>query len=593
MPLDGIVVSNIKHELNKTILGGRIDKIHQPEQDELLFNIRNNSKTHKLMICANSSNPRIHLVNNTKENPLTAPLFCMVLRKHLQNGKIVSIKQPDFERVLEIYVESLNEMGDLSLKRLIIEIMGKHSNIILVSNEGVVLDSIKHVSYDKSSLRQVLPGKDYSVAPSQNKINPLKITKENFDLSIAAKEQKVSEMIYKSYTGISPVMASEICVRAGINPSSYTSELLDDDIKNLYSIFWEIIGFIETEKYSPEIIYDKANKPVEFYAFSLSMYNGYEKKLNDSISDVLEHYYKEKDLIYRTSQKTQDLRKLIQNQIERLVKKKAIQEKTLKDVLSRDFYKTCGEIITANIYAIKKGMTTFKTINFYDDNKEIEIELDSTLTAAENAQKYFKRYNKEKRAYTATIEQLKQTEEDFLYLDSVLNTLSLPLLESDIREIREELFEAGFIKKISKKKNEKPKKSKLLTFTSNDGFLIYVGKNNKQNDEITFKIAEPNDIWFHVKNIPGSHCLIKTEGKKVSDSTIEFAAQIAAAYSKAKNETLVSVDYTNKKNVKKHPSKKLGMVVYENYKTANVEPARFWFSTCGALGRVATRACLH
>ncbi|MCL2592502.1 MAG: NFACT family protein [Defluviitaleaceae bacterium] len=574
MPLDGIAVSSIKHELKTKILGGRIDKIGQPEPDELILSIRNNGQNHRLFLSANPSNPRVHFVTKNKENPIIAPLFCMVLRKHLQNGKITSIIQPKFERIIEFYIESVNEMGDLSTKKLVVEIMGKHSNIILVSQDGMVLDAIKHVSYDKSSLRQVLPGRDFEPAPSQNKISPLELNQENFEISIKAKEQKISESIYKSYTGISPVMASEICTRAGLNPSLHTSEIVYENHKQLYDMFVSVVNDIKEKQFAPEIIYDKSGKPVEFSAFSLDMYKTFDKKMIDSISEVLENFYKEKDQVYRTSQKTTDLRKLIQNNIERLVKKKGILLKTQRDIENRELYKVYGELITANIYSVKKGMTMLRTINFYDENHaEIEIELDSTLTPSENAQKYFKRYNKEKRTHIALIEQFSQLEEDLFYLDSVLNTLNSPLLESDIKEIREELYEAGFIKKRTQaKKGEKPKKSALLTYTSKDGFLVYVGKNNKQNDEITFKIAESWDIWLHAKNIPGSHVLIKTEGREVLDSTIEEAAKLAAYYSKSKDESLVAIDYTAKKNVKKHPSKKLGMVTYENYKTANVEP---------------------
>lgn len=575
MALDGIVLSNIANELKSLILGGRIDKIYQPEKDEIIFTIRSLGSNYKLLLSANSSHPRIHFVKESKSNPMQPPMFCMLMRKHISSGKIVNIIQPSFERILEIHVESLNEFGDMSLKKLIIEIMGKHSNIILVNREDIILDSIKHISYDKSSVREVLPGKTYVSPPSQNKVSPMCLNLDDFSKKIKYMEkQKLQSIIYKSYNGISPIVASELCTRANIDPNTIGLAIKNEEINILYDEFKKVVEAIKELKFTPCVVYDNSSKLIDFSSIEMKIYEENEKKYFNSISELLEFFYKERDLIYRTSQKTQDLRKLIQVNIERCLKKKDIYLKTLKEVQDREKHKVYGELITSNIYNIPKGSNIFITQNFYsEDLEEVEIPLNPNLTAAENAQKYFKLYNKQKRSFIALQEQTIQNEKELDYLDSTMASLNVTLNEADIEEIRQELWEEGIIKKYTKTKNSlKQKPSKPLHYVSSDGFDIYIGKNNKQNDYLTMQLASNNDLWFHTKDIPGSHVILKVNGQDVPNNTLTEAAILAAFYSKAQNSSLVPVDYTLKKHVKKTKGAKPGMVIYETYKTAFVAP---------------------
>ena len=576
MALDGIVLSNIVNELKSSILGGRIDKIYQPEKDEIVISVRSLGNNHKLLLTANSSYPRIHFIKANKSNPLQPPMFCMLMRKHIGNGKIIDIVQPNFERILEMHIESANEMGDISVKKLIIEIMGKHSNIILVNDENNILDSVKHISYDKSSVRQVLPGKIYSRPPSQNKVSPMELNIDGFMLAVEnMKNQKIQSIIYKSYNGISPIVSSEICTRANVDTDIAGENLEKDETNLIYNEFEKIKEDIQKCNYTPHVVYDDNSKIIAFSSIEMQLYKSNTKKYFDSVSELLEFFYDEKDIIYRTSQKTQDLRKLVQLSIERCLKKKDIYAKTLKEVANREKLKVCGELITSNIHNIQQGLESFATQNFYSENlEEITITLEPNLTPAENAQKYFKLYNKQKRSFLALQDQITQNEKDIIYLDSTITFLNGTLTEADIEEVRQELFEEGILKKrVSKsKKPQKQAKPKPLHYVSSDNFDIYVGKNNKQNDALTMQFASNNDMWLHTKDIAGSHIIIKSEGKEIPNTTLTEAATLAAFYSKGKDSSLVPVDYTQKRFVKKPNGAKPGMVIYETYKTAFVTP---------------------
>ena len=575
MAFDGIAISNIKNELKTKLLGGRIDKIYQPENDEIIISVRSLGKAYKILITANASQPRLHLTEKNKSNPMQPPLFCMVLRKYLLSGKIIDITQPKFERILIIHIESINELGDYSEKKLIVEIMGKHSNIILIDDNNIILDAIKHISHEKSSVREVLPGKKYFSPPSK-KIDSFLLNEENFFLSVKNNiEKKLQNLIYESYNGISPSFASEICFRTGLDASDNVGETSEINLKKLYENFKLIVEKIKNNDFSPEIIYSEKNKIIDFSSIEMTQYSSYKKQKFSSISDLLEFFYTEKDLLYRINQKSQDLKKLITNNIERCVKKKDIQIKTLKSISNRDKLRLYGELITANIYAVPKGAVSFTTKNFYDENLEdITIPINPLLTPSENAQKYFKQYNKEKRTFSALQVQLKQNDDEIVYVVGLLSCFERCWNEQDIKEIRQELYEQGFIKKLKQQKGKnKPVKSNPLHYISSDGFNIYVGKNNHQNDELTLKIARNNDIWLHTKKIPGSHVIIVTEGKDVPDTTLNEAALLAAFYSKGKNSALVPVDYTQKKFVKKPSGAKPGMVIYETNKTAYITPS--------------------
>ncbi len=576
MAFDGITISGIVSEIKEKALGGRIDKIYQPESDEIVLNIRSLGSAYKLTLSANPSHPRLFFTDKQYTNPQNPPLFCMVLRKHLQSGKIIDITQPNFERIVNIYVESLNEMGDYSVKKLVLEIMGRHSNLILADDKDTVLDCVKHITHDKSSVREVLPGKKYELPPAQNKLNTMELNKEGFfNLAKNQPDKKLQAFIYTNYTGISPQSADEICYRAGLDSSDNLSHISENQLEKLYSAFNNMVENIKAEAWSPQLAYDEKGKIIDFAPYNMTRFSLLEKKDFISMSELIEFYYASKDFTYRMNQKTQDLKHLISSNIERCVRKKEIQHKTLKEIENRDIYKLYGELITANIYSVKKGMTSIILPDYYSENMtEVEIPLDSNLTPSENAQKYFKRYNKEKRTFTALQTQIEQNQEELNYLETVFASVANCKDEQDIKDIREELKDQGYIKRIKQQKGMKSsKRSAPLHFVSSDGFDIYVGKNNKQNDELTLRFAKANDIWLHTKNIPGSHVIIVTEGRAVPDSTLAQAAILAAYYSKGKTSSLVPVDYTHKRNVKKPNGAKPGFVIYTTNQTAYINPS--------------------
>lgn len=578
MALDGITTSAIVSELKPALVGGRIDKIHQPVADEIRMTIRGlGSGAKKIIISANSAHPRIHLTESTRENPMTAPLFCMVMRKHIAGGKIVDICQPNFERIIILRVESANEMGDITTKNLILEIMGKHSNLILTDENGKILDSIKRVTHEKSSVREVLPGKEYVFPPSQDKKNPLEAERGDFLFSLHLQEgRKIQEFIYQTYTGISPIMAGEICSRAGLDSSNSCQETTIEEGEKLYDAFDKTMAEIKSATYQPAIYYQKENnRIVDFAVLEMTQFSGLQKRPFDSVSALLEGFYQERDNAAHIRQKAHDMRRLVMSNIERCVKKKEIQLKTRRETKGMDQWKKKGELLTANIYAVPQGVTTFKTIDYYEsDMPEIEIAIDPAKTPAENAQKYFSKYNKAKRTLAALEIQEKQNEEELVYLESVLNALENAKDDADLSEIRTELAESGFIRRqVQKKGAQKPKKSKPLHYVSSDGYDIFVGKSNLQNDELTLRMAEPTDIWMHTKDIPGSHVIIRTNGQKeLPEATMEEAANLAAFYSKAKNSSMVPVDYTQRKNIKKPNGAKPGMVIYLTNRTIYITP---------------------
>ena len=492
MAFDGITVSAIKAEIEDKILGGRIDKVYQPEKDEIILGIRSMGQAYKLLLTSNASNPKFHFTQTNPSNPMTPPLFCMVMRKHLQSGKIIKIEQPDFDRILNIYVESLNELGDYSVKKLVLEIMGRHSNIILTDENNTILDCIKHIGHDTSSVREVLPGREYTLPPSQGKINTLELDNNNFNEVLENNPSfEIQSVIYKNYTGISPITASEICYRANVNGSTPVEALTDIQKEIVFNKFAGLVEDIKANRFYPESITNEKGKTIDFSPIEMTQFNGLEIKKYTSISELIESFYANRDFAYRIGQKTQDLRKLITQNIERCIRKKDIQMQTLRSIKNRDELRLKGELLTANIYSIKKGMTTVELPNYYSENQElVAIELDSNKTPSENAQKYYKAYNKAKRTFEALKDQIKSNDEELAYLESVLTSVNNCTDEQDVKEIRRELREEGYVKKVKNQKDKSKKHSVPLHFISQDGFDIYVGKNNIQNDELTLKLHD-------------------------------------------------------------------------------------------------------
>lgn len=564
MAFDGITIANIVKELNDTILNGRIAKIAQPENDELLLTIKPAKGQVRLVISASASLPLIYLSRDNKPSPMTAPNFCMLLRKHIANGRIVGISQPSLERIIRFEIEHLDELGDLCRKSLIVEIMGKHSNIIFCNEKGMIIDSIKHVSAQMSSVREVLPGREYFIPDTMKKENPLGIPEENFTQELRSKPMPVGKAIYNSFTGISPVVAEEICYLAGIDSSVPASEMSGDLLAHLYRQFTYFMEQVTESKFAPAIYYD-GNEPKEFSSLLLTHFSNYQVKSYDSISEVIRTYYSSRDLITRIRQKSSDLRRVVQTALERNRKKYDLQLKQLRDTENRDKYKVYGELIHTYGYNLEEGAKELEALNYYT-NEMIKIPLDPQKTPQENAKKYFDRYNKQKRTFEALSELIKETKDEIDYLESVSKSLDIARSEDDLIQIKEELIESGFIRRKQSAKKVKIT-SKPFHYISSDGFHMYVGKNNLQNEELTFHFANGGDWWFHAKNMAGSHVIVRKEqAETLPDATFEEAGRLAAYYSKGRQAPKVEIDYVQRKELRKPPKAKPGFVIYHtNY----------------------------
>lgn len=559
MAFDGITIANIVHELNRNLLDGRINKIAQPETDELLLTIKTPGGQRRLSISASASLPLIYLTEGNKPSPMTAPNFCMLLRKHINNGRITKIWQPKLERIIHFEIEHLDELGDLCKKELIVEIMGKHSNIIFCNEDGTIIDSIKHVSSQISSVREVLPGRTYFIPDTMEKSDPLSVSFAEFQRVLTEKPMPLAKAVYTSFTGISPVVAEEICYLSGIDSSLTPRELSEDLLTHLYRQFTLYFEEVSAGHFSPAIYYHGA-EPKEFSALPLTHFSQYIRKEYDSISRLLEDYYAEKNTLTRIRQKSVDLRRVVQTALERNRKKYDLQAKQLRDTENREKFKVYGELIHTYGYNLEPGAKKLEALNYYT-NEMITIPLDSTKTPQENALKYFEKYNKQKRTFEALTSLIEETRDDISYLESVSNALDIALSEDDLTQIKEELIESGYIRRKFTKKKVKIT-SKPFHYLSSDGYHIYVGKNNLQNEELTFHFASGNDWWFHAKGIPGSHVIVKTNGEELPDRTFEEAGKLAAYYSKNRGSEKIEIDYIEKKHVKKPKGGKPGFVVY-------------------------------
>ncbi len=577
MAFDGITVANIVRDLNKELIGGRIYKIAQTEKDELLLTIRRavecGGGQTKLYMSADASLPLVYLTDESKQGPMTAPNFCMLLRKHVQNGKIIGIHQPSLERIIRIEIEHLDEMGDLRHKTLLIELMGKYSNIIFVDEDNKIIDSIKHIPSSVSSVREVLPGRDYFIPETQDKMDPVKATRDEFMSIIPSKGMPIFKALYTSYTGLSPIISQEICYLADIDSDKSAIALDGDGLEKIWNSFNKVMDDVRNGDFNPELVYH-GEKPKEYAAIPLTLFHNSpdsEVRTYESISELLHDFYSEKNTVTKIRQKSADLRKVVQTVLERNIRTLDLQTNQLKDTEKKDKYRIYGELLTVYGYSAEPDAKSI-TVNDYNTGKDVTIPLDNTLTIAQNAKKYFDRYTKLKRTAEALETQIEEVSQTVSHLESISASLDIARDESDLTDIRRELIEGGYIKgsaadRISGKKGNKTakalkSKSKPFHYISSDGFHIYVGKNNYQNDELTFKVANGGDWWFHAKKIPGSHVVLITEGREVPDRAFEEAAALAAYYSKGKDQDKVEIDYLKRKDVKKPGGAKPGFVVY-------------------------------
>lgn len=577
MAFDAIVVNSLARELNEMLEETKIDKVYQPEKDEVCLKIRAGKDNYKLVLSASPSHPRVYIADNyEKQNPKKAPVFCMTLRKHIQSGVIAGVVQVGFERIIRIAIDSYDELREKTRKYLYVEIMGKHSNIILVHDtENRILDSIKRVPPSVSRLRQVLPGMAYELPPVQDKINPMaNIDRQELIDRIRSCDMQIFKAIYSNILGLSPTVAREICYRLDIDKSMSSLAIGDGEIDRIIKEINLMFGKLELGQAYPNMIIDqKRDKIVEFSSIKLNQYEDLTEINFDRVSQAIESYYISKDIKDRINQRASAMKKSLQIKLDRVNNKIKKQNQELLESEKADDYRVKGELLTSYIYMVQKGMEEVELDNFYDNNSKIRVSLNKNLTPSENAQRYFKKYNKMKNASEEISKQIKINLEESEYLENSLLAIENCDNDKDLKEIREELIREGYIKSYRMPKKDIKPNTQYLKYMSSGGNLIMVGKNNKQNDYLTLRLADNEDLWFHTKNIPGSHVVLKCAGKKVLDEEILEAATLAAYYSKAKMSANVPVDYTIKKHVKKPSGAKPGMVIYETNKTAYVTPS--------------------
>ncbi|EFI42340.1 NFACT family protein [Peptoniphilus sp. oral taxon 386] len=571
MSYDGSTLRAIVYELNEKISNTRIEKIYQPSNEELIFNLRNSNGKYKLLINAGSNAPRVYLTDEIKENPTNPPAFCMLLRKHLEGFKILNFSQYKMDRILRINILSKNELGDELEKSLFVEIMGKHSNIILTrSNDLKIYDSIKRVNSLMSSIREILPSTTYSIEPISNKIDPISKNSLYDSIEFFDENKSIKNNLIKTYTGLSPTIVREIAYRANIDENRMFFDLSPNEKEKLIQSYDEIIRDLKNHNYYP-IIIKSDNNLIDFSCIDLKMYPEKEKQNYNSISEAVKLFYSEKSITQLINDKSYTLKKLVKNYTDREIKKLEKQSQELNEAIDREKYKIYADLISANSYKIEKGANFVILENFYENMNLIKIPLDEKLSATSNANKYYKKYSKLKNAAIILEKEIEKTNTNIEYLKSILLNIRLSENSSDIDEIREELIEMGFIKKINTKKKKISSKMNFLEYKSSEGYTIICGKNNKQNEYISLKLAGKDDLWFHVKNAPGSHVILKNNGNDFSQKSIEEAAQIAALNSSLLNSDNIEVDYTKRINIKRHPSKILGLISYTNYNTINIK----------------------
>lgn len=566
MALDGITVAAVTSQLNANIIGGRISRVAQPEKDELLLTIKTYDGQCRLLISANAGLPLIYLTDKNKQSPAEAPVFLMLLRKHIGNGRIISVKQQGLERIIRIGIEHLDEMGDLRSIYLVVELMGKHSNIILVDDSETIIDSIRRVPANVSSVREVLPGRPYFIPENIKKLDSPDVGEEEFFSVTCNAPASIAKALSSTLAGISPVMAEELCNRCGLDSNFPIQSLGSSEREHLFHIFRRLMDEIKDGSFRPAIYY-KNGAPHEFSAVPMTIFSDCEERPFDSISEVLRTYYEEKENSSRIRQKSYDLRHVISVSLDRVRRKYDLQLRQLKDTEKRDKYRVYGELIQTYGYSLYDGGDSMTAPDFYNDNKEIKIPMDPSLSVSENAQKFFERYGKLKRTYEALTTQTKDTQAELEHLESIKVSLETARDEADLSEIKRELTEAGYIRKHAAAKGgrkEKVKRGKPLHYRSSDGYDIYVGKNNYQNDELTFHFASGGDWWFHAKKQPGSHVIVRLPDPSIDPPARLFneAGQLAAYYSAGKNADKVEIDYVKKREVKKPSGAKPGFVVY-------------------------------
>lgn len=575
MPLDGITINLLKQELSQFIVGSRIEKIHQPSKDELVFHLRSREGAYRLLVSASANSPRLHLTARAPENPATPPMLCMLFRKHLTGATITNIRQLGLDRVVFIDLSGTNEIGDAVTFTLCVEIMAKHSNIILVNSDGTIVDAVKRVDFTQSSVRQILPTFRYELPPRQNKLN---LTETDIDFAVSSIKscvgKRLSGAILETLEGVSPLISREIASFA-CGGDIGTQEMNEINEQRLTEKLSEIKEALLSGKASPTMLMRENVKPYDFTFSDITQY-GFTVTARpfESFSELLDDFYYEKDRFERTRQRSQSLLKLLNNAAARAARKLQSRQAELEACADRDTLRINAELILANQYRLEKGSLFYDLENFYNNNEIIRIAADPALSPAANAQKYFKEYRKAKVAESMLGELIEQSEQELAYLESVIDSVNRADGYTELAEIRNELYEQGYLKRAKNDKTKKAKPMPPMEYVSDDGYTILVGRNNVQNDLLTFKTAAKDDSWFHTQKIPGSHVVVIGNGDIIPELTCRQAAILAAYHSGGRESSQVAVDYTEVRMLKKPTGAKPGKVIYHTYNTMWVTPDR-------------------
>ncbi|MGO5096038.1 Rqc2 family fibronectin-binding protein [Agathobaculum sp. LCP25S3_E8] len=580
MPLDAICLGAVTHELNKMLAGCRVEKVYQPDRDEIVLQTRGPGGAKRLLISIAAGAARVHFIDAARENPAAPPMFCMLLRKHVQGAKIAAIVQPAVERMLTIELDTTDEMGVPCKKHLICELMGKHSNVILCGEDNRIIDAMRRIDGDLSGKRQVLPGLFYRMPPAQDKHDPFTLSGAGVAAAVtqADGEQTLDRFLLGQLLGFSPLLCRELSYRATGDAAVRIGTMSDAQKECLGQVYDDFITYVQENRWKPFLLTKVENGAVfDFTFLPVTQYEGLMTVSQaDSFSALLAAFYEKKGKIERMARRSADLHKTVTNARDRLARKLAAQQKELDATQNREQYKHMGDLITANLYQLEKGMNKATVVDYYaEDCPEVEITLDVRLTPQQNAQRYFKLYNKAKTAETVLTQQIEQGKADLDYLESVLVALGEAESERDLSQLREELTQTGILSNKqtrNKKLRTKPVQAKPFHYRTSDGFEVFAGKNNLQNDLLTLKTAFKSDIWFHTQKIHGSHVILVTDGREPTDRAMTEAAMIAAYHSKARQSSRVPVDYTPVRQVKKPAGAKPGMVIYHVYQTAYVTP---------------------
>ena len=578
MPLDAICLRAVLSELNGRIAGGRIEKVYQPDREEIVLQIRGGQGACRLLLSASASAPRIHLIEQNRENPAAPPMFCMLLRKHIQGAKIVSLTQPSLERMAVLELDTTDEMGVPVKRYLVAELMGKYSNLILKDDAGRIVDAIRRIDGDISGKRQILPGLFYRMPPEQaDKVDPFTVSEAGLHAAFAqaSGDMGADRWLLSSFCGFSPLLCREIAFRALGETAKAINDLTAEDKERLFQTFTQFLSDVKNEQSKPYLLtktddkcaFDFTCVPVAQYGTQMQL-----EELSD-FSTLLAGFYEKKGKAERMHRKSSDMLRTVTAARDRLVRKLAAQKQELAQTQKREKYKRRGELISSNFYQLEKGMRTATVIDYYDPEcPEVEISLDVRLTPQQNAQKYFKLYQKAKTAEYMLTEQMEQGSKELDYLESVLAALDEAENEADLAELREELMQTGILSNRQHGKKQKPARSVPYEYRTSDGFSVWAGKNNLQNDLLSMKTAFKSDWWFHTQKIHGSHVILVTDGRTPSDQAMTEAAMIAAYHSKGRTSSMVPVDYTEVRNLKKPSGAKPGFVIYHVYQTAFVTP---------------------